>query len=988
MFLRKVVQVFLLSILTVMTLSISGWLIFCYWVLPRIDAWRPLVAEIVEKEFQLPLQFDKLNCHFDGMKPMCQLSHIYLSDDNDLGVKDLSIDSITIGVKWWQFWKPTQDVISDAIIKGLSFTWENPQHAPLSFLHIQNGQLQYRHVSHSFVIEVNDLALRSSLLLKPELDLHSLNAYGTWNNGVLNIGHAAIKDEKVDIQFKGIWREDSLAPAGIVNISGKLNYVSLPQLYTLLPSTLNHHASSWLQHAFKTGSVENANFVLTGDLDYFPFGRYQDKGYFEVKGIYNDLLLDFHQVSTGHKAWYPISSKQGYIYFIRDEIQTGMDRGSLYDPELPIDLTRVKATITGLESGTRIHISSQAESDVKNWLKFINQTPIANYSHDFLKEASGQGKWRGQINLNIPAVEVDNTQVSGWLNLNQSTLQIGPDWPVLSDLEGNLHFTQEDLNFQQVKGSFYGSPVTIDGQLISDELKINSQLSAQSLLTYTQFPAMKRLQGSTKMNARFKLLPKGFKLSVNSDLQGLSYRFPSSLTKTAKDAYPLNLTWSPFSEHSSLLELNLGERYWLALEHDFNDDKKPYFYRGILVANQKEKPSLQHDGWVISGSLPQVNVQEWLALLDEFQSSNPSKKSRAVLPSLYRIDLKTDDLVYLNNHFGPQIASMQRLEKAWQFNLSGKDNSGQFVLTDEGELIGGMEKLTIRYQADASNAQKTSRLTLKDLPAIEFNIQHLFYQEKDWGKVSILAQRLEDEWHLFDGTLTAADAQLNLNAQVAQENQALKLKMNYDFHFDKLSDYESLFHEDKKQLEGGKGSLTGQLEMPDLNHLDFATVNTQFELKVSQGRFVEVDNSALKFLSLLSIQSLGNIKDIGSSISAVSGGMPFSFLNLKGRIHQDKMMVDDLNVDSQTLKIFVKGITDLSSKALDFRVVVVPKFDLSGAAVLTGVLVNPLVGAGAFLSQWLLQEPLAKSLTKYYEVKGNWQTPDIQESKNFDASSF
>ena len=66
------------------------------------------------------------------------------------------------------------------------------------------------------------------------------------------------------------------------------------------------------------------------------------------------------------------------------------------------------------------------------------------------------------------------------------------------------------------------------------------------------------------------------------------------------------------------------------------------------------------------------------------------------------------------------------------------------------------------------------------------------------------------------------------------------------------------------------------------------------------------------------------------------------------------------------------GNTHLKSKKVDFQVVAVPKIEMSGAAILSGIIVNPIVGVGAFLTQWLLQEPLSRALTQYFHVTGTW----------------
>ena len=40
---------------------------------------------------------------------------------------------------------------------------------------------------------------------------------------------------------------------------------------------------------------------------------------------------------------------------------------------------------------------------------------------------------------------------------------------------------------------------------------------------------------------------------------------------------------------------------------------------------------------------------------------------------------------------------------------------------------------------------------------------------------------------------------------------------------------------------------------------------------------------------------------------------------------------------------------------------------------------NPAVGVGAFLTQWLLQAPLQRALTVNYHVTGNWSKPLLND---------
>src|SRR5690606_23340324 len=77
--------------------------------------------------------------------------------------------------------------------------------------------------------------------------------------------------------------------------------------------------------------------------------------------------------------------------------------------------------------------------------------------------------------------------------------------------------------------------------------------------------------------------------------------------------------------------------------------------------------------------------------------------------------------------------------------------------------------------------------------------------------------------------------------------------------------------------------------------------------------------------------------------------------------------------------IVIGGNIDLINELLDLQAVVIPSLDISGAAVAAGIAINPIVGVGAFLTQWLLQVPLAKAMTVQYQISGKWDDPKIKE---------
>ena len=93
---------------------------------------------------------------------------------------------------------------------------------------------------------------------------------------------------------------------------------------------------------------------------------------------------------------------------------------------------------------------------------------------------------------------------------------------------------------------------------------------------------------------------------------------------------------------------------------------------------------------------------------------------------------------------------------------------------------------------------------------------------------------------------------------------------------------------------------------------------------------------------------------------------------------------EGLKVNSPVATIVLAGDTDLAAETWNLEAAVVPKLDASGAAIAAGIAVNPLIGLGAFLTQWLLKEPLARALTAQYTVRGSWDDPKLEPVENLD----
>jgi len=70
------------------------------------------------------------------------------------------------------------------------------------------------------------------------------------------------------------------------------------------------------------------------------------------------------------------------------------------------------------------------------------------------------------------------------------------------------------------------------------------------------------------------------------------------------------------------------------------------------------------------------------------------------------------------------------------------------------------------------------------------------------------------------------------------------------------------------------------------------------------------------------------------------------------------------------------GSADIVRETQSLRVVVVPEIN-AGTAALVATAINPAIGLGTFLAQWVLSKPLAAAATQEFHIEGTWADPKI-----------
>ena len=240
-----------------------------------------------------------------------------------------------------------------------------------------------------------------------------------------------------------------------------------------------------------------------------------------------------------------------------------------------------------------------------------------------------------------------------------------------------------------------------------------------------------------------------------------------------------------------------------------------------------------------------------------------------------------------------------------------------------------------------------------------------------------------DDFQLFANgfwkTIRAPKSYPLLNGEQASADGTLKLtEINFRLETD---DLQSLM--DKVGYTGlfgrAEGILSGQLAWAG-NPLNFNLEDVYGDLYVDilDGKFIRAEPGLGRLIGLFNLQSLSKrLKlDFGDVFSE-----GFSFDRVRGDINLESGVAQtgNLRVLGTQATVFLEGFIDLGEKKQDLRVLVLPNFN-AGLASLGYVLVNPAVGLGSFLAQYILRDPLQKILAFEYKISGDLHTPEVEKN--------
>ncbi len=825
----------------------------------------------------------------------------------------------------------------------------------------------------------------------------------------LDIQDMALANADGLITARGSWILDDRGKGGVLDIEGTLARFLLPSLYRYLPDDIGQDAHDWLSVAFKSGVVPRASFEIKGSVDGFPYSSGVDDGLFKVDGTVQDWTLDYAPVQVGELPWPLLTDLSGTLSLFNDRIAVQIDAGSLTLPKgQRINLSQLAAQLVDLEEDPVVTVNSKTAAAADIYLALFRDTALKDVAPEFVQGFAGAGDWSMPLELRVPLDDVTQTSFKGALGFNGGSVGYEGS-PQVMDLQGTVILTETGFETKGLAGTLLGGPLQIEGGINEqqDTLAVSGVLRWNDWAKHLQSSVLAQLlKGESAYGLTFSLREdEQFSLLVESDLSGTEIMLPAPLGKQAGQSATTRLSWvgSFAAEIADNLSFSIANR--LSMTATTATANRPAsFFSSVNMAIGAAKP-MPGRGLTLSINSPSIDLETWMPVIDGLTEQMQAQQTGTpLMPSLGAARLETNELVLFGNPIQNLVATLAVSDGIQhELNIESVQTKGKVSwATSQGVLHDGFvakfDRLEIGGQADdhRGDGQGSDELaalpepgSISRLPMIDLEISDVTLFGTRLGSLSLLGANSTDsgEWQIRRLQIKNPHLEVTASGRCRFDHNP-GVSLDIDMAIENLGDL-AQFMGHGEPVRNGRGTLQASLDWAGFPwRFDYAGLSGTAQLALVDGVFDHVSSSSARVLELLSLQSLGRLLDTDiNREETFAQGFPWTAINGSLTITEGLVSTPDLTVDSPVATMSLTGDSSLVHRTWDMRAVVRPDLDLSGTAVVTGFLVNPLVGLSALIGQYLLRNPVESALSQRYRVTGTWDEPKIESGAGQESTA-
>ncbi|HZV53304.1 MAG TPA: YhdP family protein [Rhodocyclaceae bacterium] len=838
----------------------------------------------------------------------------------------------------------------------------------------KGGKLEL--ASHDVVVEL------PAVFAEPKMALAVLDATADWkiSGGVVDahLRKASFRNADAAGEAAGSYRGSGTGP-GEIDLTAKLSRATGGAVWRYMPLVVNQDTRDWLRNSI-IGGAATASLRLKGDLQRFPFR--DGSGIFEVKGPFQGATLRYAP------DWPAFEDVAGDLEFVGARMVIRAQRAKLWG----VQLADVKAEIPDLEKAEMV-VTGIARGPTADFLRFIEASPVGASIDHFTQDMVATGGGELRLRLDMPLLHIADTRVDGRFRLTANGLTYDGDMPPLADVNGELHFTGDQLDARKVRATMLGAPMTLDVATEDGRVfvKAAGSVTVRGLRQQYDQPLFEHLSGSAPWSGTIRVRKRAAEVRIESTLQGMSSSLPEPFNKTAADVLPLVFERKPPPEPAAppkgkrpvadkspaerdQLKVSLGDSLSLQLVRRHDNGKPPVVEQGLIAVGRPDV-LLPDRGVLLAVKAKRLDVDFWRRLAT---GSNGSNGGGGGAPAVSDIDLRADEVLA----FGRSVNALQLTGgldgNIWKVDLKSREATGKVEWSGQGagRLSGRLSRLDLPESTAPSRGEAAGE-SAERMPAIDLAVERFSLHGREVGELWVEAENTDGIWNArFDAK--NEDGTFEGKGRWKTATPATPANTVIDFKLTTKS-VEGMLRRlgYPETVRRGTATLEGGLSWAGPpTALDYASLGGKLRLEAANGQFNKLEPGVGRLLGIVSLQSLPrrislDFRDIFSE------GFVFDSIGGQMTVNRGVMETTDFQIQGPAARVLMNGKVDLARESQDLKVRVQPAL---GETVATGVLlVNPVVGAAAWVMNKVFGNPLDKAFAFDYAVTGSWADPKVEK---------
>ena len=849
-----------------------------------------------------------------------------------------------------------------------------------------SGEVDGNEKSGTLSINSRKLKVDAPQFMPEPLAFDTISAQSSWianSDGFeVKLRKASVTNADIAGTAYGSYQTLSDSP-GKLDLNVHLSRASVSHAARYIPLfAIDAEARAWLNEALLEGQSNDFKLRIKGDMNDFPFVA-SKKGIFKIharaKGVALKYAPEWPRIENANSELL-IQGKE-----MRIAVASAMSGG--------LRLKNVKVTIADVMSNDlMLKVAGEADGENARALEFIHASPVRGYLDGFADDISARGKGKLSLKLEIPLDGNQSAKVEGNYHFTDSEIDYGKILPTMRKINGDLKFTESGVSTKNIVANILGGPANLvvessEGGIINAKLAGRANFAA--LRELNSHHVLSRLSGEAAWNVKVAVQNKKSKVLLTTSLSGMQSDLPIPLAKRAGESIPVRFEMNDLSVHEDALTLQYGSLLNANVLRRKDAEGDWNIERGIVSFGNVMQKADRRGLWVI-GTLPQLSLEGLVMLAGAMDSEDgvPVKLAGADL-SIQKLSGYGHAVTDLHI----KASSRNDLLKA---QLSSREINGELSwrasdrqAADNGRLVVRLKNLETGREdgalADKENAKgfepeailQAGAFSPIELPLIDLVVEKLSLKGRPLGKLELLAQQQGEEYRIDNLRLTNPDGVLSLDGKWQMSETSPQTQMNLKLDISNAGNILSRAGY-PDSVKNGSGKLEGSFTWPGTPLMYGSDrLNGKLSLNTGKGQFLQIDPGIGKLLSILSLQALPkritlDFKDV------FSGGFEFDNITGTADIKQGVIYTNNLKIEGSSAKVTMSGQMDLKNETQNLKVRIAPTVGNS-AALISALVVTPVVGVGVFIASKILGDPLGQMVAFEYNISGSWADPKVEK---------